>query len=162
MRTPRSSESEPGSVTVAAQQLRSVPPAAYEPTKRDETDERDDDSEHDAPEERHHDSHDHEDAADRDPANFAISHADCPPQLDAAASAAAPVELTPQSRLGYFFTPRGTHVAPDHAECAGSPSTGTGRAGQSFVSDPEVPPIVKEAGHKGKPQAAQLARSIDA
>ncbi len=25
---------------------------------------------------------------------------------------------------------------------------------QSFVSDPEVPPILKEAGHKGKPQAA--------
>jgi hypothetical protein len=33
---------------------------------------------------------------------------------------------------------------------------------QSSVSDPEVPPILKEAGHKGKPQAAQLARSIDA
>jgi hypothetical protein len=28
---------------------------------------------------------------------------------------------------------------------------------QSFVSDPEVPPIMKEAGHKGKPQAATLA-----
>ena len=28
---------------------------------------------------------------------------------------------------------------------------------QSFVSDPEVPPIMKEAGHKSKPQAAQLA-----
>jgi hypothetical protein len=27
---------------------------------------------------------------------------------------------------------------------------------QSFVSDPEVPPILKEAGHKGKPQAAKL------
>jgi hypothetical protein len=25
---------------------------------------------------------------------------------------------------------------------------------QSFVSDPEVPPIMKEAGHKSKPQAA--------
>jgi len=33
---------------------------------------------------------------------------------------------------------------------------------QSFVSDPEVPPILKEAGHKGRPQAAMLARSIDA
>ena len=33
---------------------------------------------------------------------------------------------------------------------------------QSFVSDPDVPPILKAAGHKGKPQAAQLARSIDA
>ena len=27
----------------------------------------------------------------------------------------------------------------------------------SFVSDPDVPPILKEAGHVGKPQAAQLA-----
>ena len=33
---------------------------------------------------------------------------------------------------------------------------------QSFVSDPEVPPILKEAGHKSRPQAAQLARSLDA
>jgi hypothetical protein len=28
---------------------------------------------------------------------------------------------------------------------------------QSFVSDPEVPPIIKEAGHKGPPQAAPFA-----
>ncbi len=28
---------------------------------------------------------------------------------------------------------------------------------QHFVSDPEVPPIIKEAGHRGPPQAAQLA-----
>ena len=28
---------------------------------------------------------------------------------------------------------------------------------QSFVSDPEVPPIIKEARHKGPPQAAPLA-----
>ena len=28
---------------------------------------------------------------------------------------------------------------------------------ESFVSDPSVPPIMKEAGHKGRPQAAQLA-----
>ena len=33
---------------------------------------------------------------------------------------------------------------------------------QSFVSDPDVPPILKQAGHRGKPQAAQLAASIDA
>jgi hypothetical protein len=26
----------------------------------------------------------------------------------------------------------------------------------SFVSDPEVPPIMKEAGHQGKPQVAAL------
>jgi hypothetical protein len=28
---------------------------------------------------------------------------------------------------------------------------------QSFVSDPEVPPILAQAGHKGKPAAAQFA-----
>jgi hypothetical protein len=28
---------------------------------------------------------------------------------------------------------------------------------QSFVSDPSVPPILQEAGHRGKPQAAALA-----
>jgi hypothetical protein len=28
---------------------------------------------------------------------------------------------------------------------------------QSFVSDPEVPPIIREAGHKGKPQVAEFA-----
>ena len=28
---------------------------------------------------------------------------------------------------------------------------------QSFVADPEVPPIMKEAGHKSRPQAAQFA-----
>ncbi len=28
---------------------------------------------------------------------------------------------------------------------------------QSFVSDPEVPPILREAGHTGKPAAAALA-----
>ncbi|MDQ6817019.1 MAG: hypothetical protein M3018_06370 [Actinomycetota bacterium] len=33
---------------------------------------------------------------------------------------------------------------------------------QSFVSDPEVPPILKEAGHKGRPQAAQFARECGA
>jgi len=33
---------------------------------------------------------------------------------------------------------------------------------QSFVSDPEVPPIMQEAGHKGKPQAAELGGRYDA
>ncbi|MGH3140581.1 MAG: hypothetical protein ACRDQE_12680 [Gaiellales bacterium] len=28
---------------------------------------------------------------------------------------------------------------------------------QSFVSDPTVPPIMKEAGHKSRPEAAQFA-----
>ena len=33
---------------------------------------------------------------------------------------------------------------------------------QSFVSDPEVPPIMQEAGHKGRPQAAVLGGRYDA
>jgi len=33
---------------------------------------------------------------------------------------------------------------------------------QSFVSDPEVPPIMKEAGHKSKPQSVALAARCDA
>ncbi len=33
---------------------------------------------------------------------------------------------------------------------------------QSFVSDPTVPPIMKEAGHKTRPQALQLAGRCDA
>jgi hypothetical protein len=33
---------------------------------------------------------------------------------------------------------------------------------QSFVSDPEVPPIMQAAGHKGKPQVAELVARCDA
>src|SRR4051794_26836366 len=33
---------------------------------------------------------------------------------------------------------------------------------QSFVPDPEVPPIMKEAGHKGPPQAAEFGGNCDA
>jgi hypothetical protein len=33
---------------------------------------------------------------------------------------------------------------------------------KSFVSDPEVPPILAAAGHKDKPQAAQFVGSCDA
>ena len=33
---------------------------------------------------------------------------------------------------------------------------------QSFVSDPEVPPVMKEAGHTSKPQALPLAARCDA
>ena len=33
---------------------------------------------------------------------------------------------------------------------------------QSFVSDPEVPPIMQEAGHKGRPQAAEFVGHLDA
>jgi hypothetical protein len=33
---------------------------------------------------------------------------------------------------------------------------------ESFISDPEVPPILQRAGHKGRPQAAELAGRYDA
>ena len=33
---------------------------------------------------------------------------------------------------------------------------------QSFVSDPEVPAVMKEAGHKGRPQAAELGGQYSA
>jgi hypothetical protein len=33
---------------------------------------------------------------------------------------------------------------------------------QSFVADPEVPPILKEAGHQGRPQVAKLGGTYDA
>ena len=33
---------------------------------------------------------------------------------------------------------------------------------QSFVSDPEVPPVMKEAGHKTRPQALTLAAECGA
>ena len=32
---------------------------------------------------------------------------------------------------------------------------------QNFVSDPEVPAILQEAGHKGRPQAAELVGEYD-
>jgi hypothetical protein len=32
----------------------------------------------------------------------------------------------------------------------------------SFVSDPEVPPILKEAGHKGRPQVAEVGGHFNA
>ena len=33
---------------------------------------------------------------------------------------------------------------------------------QNFLSDPEVKPIVQEAGHKGRPQVAELGGRYDA
>ena len=33
---------------------------------------------------------------------------------------------------------------------------------KQFASDPEVPPIMQEAGHKGRPQAAELGARFDA
>lgn len=33
---------------------------------------------------------------------------------------------------------------------------------QSFASDPEVPPIMQEAGHKGRPQVAEFGGRYDA
>ena len=33
---------------------------------------------------------------------------------------------------------------------------------QDFASDPEVPPIMQEAGHKGRPQVAEVGGRYDA
>jgi hypothetical protein len=33
---------------------------------------------------------------------------------------------------------------------------------QNFASDPEVPPILQEAGHKGRPEAAEFSGTYDA
>jgi hypothetical protein len=33
---------------------------------------------------------------------------------------------------------------------------------QNFVSDPEVPAIMQEAGHRGRPQAAEIGGQYDA
>ena len=33
---------------------------------------------------------------------------------------------------------------------------------QNFASDPEVPPILQEAGHRGRPQVAELGGRYDA
>ena len=33
---------------------------------------------------------------------------------------------------------------------------------QSFVSDPEVPPILQQAGHKSRPQVAELSGRYEA
>ena len=33
---------------------------------------------------------------------------------------------------------------------------------KSFASDPEVPPIMQEAGHKGRPQVAELSGHYEA
>ena len=37
-----------------------------------------------------------------------------------------------------------------------------GEGWQNFVSDPEVPPILQEAGHKGRPQPAEFGGQYDA
>ncbi len=37
-----------------------------------------------------------------------------------------------------------------------------GAGWKSFVSDPEVPPILQAAGHVGKPQAAEIVGRYDA
>ena len=33
---------------------------------------------------------------------------------------------------------------------------------KNFASDPEVPPIMQEAGHKGRPQVAEVGPRYDA
>ena len=50
-------------------------------------------------------------------------------------------------------------ATPPRRTASGRCSTGTSRGGPTFVSDPDVPPILKEAGHLGKPEAALLLGS---
>ena len=45
---------------------------------------------------------------------------------------------------------------------SGCSSTGTPRAGRASSPTPRCPPIMQEAGHKGRPQAAELGGQYDA
>ena len=51
-------------------------------------------------------------------------------------------------------------ATPPRRTASGRSSTGTRHGWAAFVSDPEVPPILKEAGHIGKPQAAGVPRHL--
>jgi hypothetical protein len=59
-------------------------------------------------------------------------------------------------------------MAPEHAAAHTRASLGVvprrrkRKDGQSFASDPEVPPIMQEAGHKGRPQVPVLSGSYEA
>jgi heme-degrading monooxygenase HmoA len=59
---------------------------------------------------------------------------------------------------------KGSHVFrdPDEADRVWVLFDWDAEGWQNFVSDPEVPAILQEAGHKGRPQAAELAGQYDA
>src|SRR6059036_1109680 len=59
---------------------------------------------------------------------------------------------------------KGTHVFrdPNEADRVWVLFDWDAEGWQSFVSDPEVPAIMQEAGHKGRPQAAELGGQYDA
>ncbi len=59
---------------------------------------------------------------------------------------------------------KGAHVFrdPDEAERVWVVFDWDDEGWQSFVSDPEVPPIMQEAGHQGRPQALEFAGQYDA
>jgi HD-GYP domain-containing protein (c-di-GMP phosphodiesterase class II) len=48
------------------------------------------------------------------------------------------------------------------ADCYGAMREPRPYSWQRFATDPEVPPIMQEAGHKGRPQVAELAGRYDA
>ncbi len=59
---------------------------------------------------------------------------------------------------------QGSHVYrdPNEANRVWALFDWTPEGWQGFVSDPEVPAILQEAGHIGKPQAAELVGQYDA
>src|SRR5215216_6438207 len=59
---------------------------------------------------------------------------------------------------------KGSHVFRDSMTTTGSGcrSTGMRRAGKASSPTPTIPAILQEAGHKGKPHAAELAGTYDA
>ena len=61
-----------------------------------------------------------------------------------------------------FARARSSSATPPRTIASGWSSTGTRQGWQSFVSDPEVPPIMKEAGHKGEAAGRAVRRPCDA
>lgn len=59
---------------------------------------------------------------------------------------------------------KGSHVYrdPNEADRVWALFDWTPEGWQSFVSDPDLPAILEEAGHKGRPQAAELVGQYDA
>ena len=57
---------------------------------------------------------------------------------------------------------RPSFAIPMRTTGSGCSSTGMQEGFQNFVSDPEVPPIMQEAGHKSRPQPAEFGGQYDA
>ena len=57
---------------------------------------------------------------------------------------------------------RTSFAIPMRPTVSGFFSTGMPRVGRASSRKPEVPPIMQEAGHKGRPQTAELGGQYDA